>query len=312
MPIEEIIELFDSGAGSLSRSDDGTFSREVTLKWLLKDIPGYLDAELKLRNHAPDYYRGHFRQRLDCQPLGNGWWLGSASYASPAINSQGDEDNPGEPQLFPATVAFDTSGGTEHITQAYLPFDGADLFGFHGEYRYAKAGQTAPDYKGAINVSGDSVNGVDVVVPTFNFTETWTIPTVFLTNTYVSALYQLTGKTNDAQFRVFQAGECLFLGARCEATRGDFKTSITFSFSARPNATNQKIGDVTVSSKKGWQYLWVEYESSVDNANLIKRPKYVYVDDIYGEEDFGRLRIGTLFPALYTPATTGPDVPNRG
>lgn len=312
MPIDDIIELFDSGAGSLSRSDDGTFSREVTLKWLLKDLPGYLDAETKLRNHAPDYYRGHFRQRLDCQPLGNGWWLGSASYASPAINSQGDEDNPGEPQLFPATVAFDTSGGTEHITQAYLAFDGSAAFGFHGEYRYAKQGQTAPDYKGAINVSGDSVNGVDVTVPSFNFTETWTIPTAFLTDTYVSALYQLTGKTNDAQFRVFLPGECLFLGARCEATRGDFKTSITFSFSARPNVTNQKIGDITVSSKKGWQYLWIEYESSVDNANLIKRPKYVYVDDIYGEEDFSRLKIGTVFPALYTPSLTGPDVPDRG
>ena len=312
MPINDIIELFDSGAGSLSRSDDGTFSREVTLKWLLKDLAGYLDAETKLRANAPDYYRGHFRQRLDCQPLGNGWWLGSASYASPAVNSQGDEDNQQSPNLFPATVAFDTSGGTEHITQAYLPFDGSAAFGFNGEYRYAKQGQTAPDYKGAINVSGDSVNGLDVVVPAFNFTETWTVPTVFLTNTYVSTLYQLTGKTNAAQFRVFQAGECLFLGARCEATRGDFKTSITFSFSARPNATNQKIGDITVSTKKGWQYLWIEYESSVDNANLIKRPKYVYVDDIYGSGDFSLLRIGTNFPSLYAPAATGPSVPNRG
>jgi hypothetical protein len=312
MPINDIIELFDSGAGSLSRSDDGTFSREVTLKWLLKDLSGYLDAETKLRNHAPDYYRGHFRQRLDCQPLGNGWWLGSASYASPAVNSQGDEDNQQSPNLFPSTVAFDTSGGTEHITQAYLAFDGSAAFGFHGEYRYAKQGQTAPDYKGAINVSGDSVNGLDVVVPVFNFTETWTVPTVFLTNTYVSTLYQLTGKTNEAQFRVFQAGECLFLGARCEATRGDFKTSITFSFSARPNATNKKIGDITVSTKKGWQYLWIEYESSVDNANLIKRPKYVYVDDIYGSGDFSLLRIGTNYPSLYAPAATGPSVPNRG
>ena len=311
MAIPEIIELFDSGSGSLTRGQDGTFSREVTIKWLLKGFSNYTDAEARVRATAPDVYAGHYRQRLDCQPLGNQWWIASATYASPSVDGDGDSQEEAEPNLYPATVAFDTSGGTEHITQAYVPADGSDLFGFAGEYRYAKEGLTAPDYKGAINVSGDSVNGIDVVVPVFNFTETWTVPTTFLTNTYVSTLYQLTGRVNDSTFRVFEPGECLFMGARCEATRGELKAPITFSFAARPNQVNLKVGEITLAFKNGWQYSWIEYESSVDNNNLIKRPKYAYVNDIYGKADFSRLSIGTTFPNLYTPSPTGPDVPNR-
>ena len=32
-----------------------------------------------------------------------------------------------------------------------------------------------------------------------------------------------------------------------------------YSFSASPNKTNFTVGDITVASKKGWEYLWVEY-----------------------------------------------------
>lgn len=309
MPIPEIIELFDSGAGSLTRTEDGLFEREATLRWLLKDIDSNAEAEQKVRQQAPDVWQGHYRQRLDVQPLGNKWWIGSATYVNPAVSGDGD-DASGDPQeLFSASVAFDTTGGTERITQAYV--DPLEIFNpaANGERKFGKANEVVPSFQGAINVSGDQVNGIDVVVPVFNFTETWTVPVQYLTDRYVETLYELTGTTNKSVFRVFRPGECLFLGARCEIARGDFKAPITFTFSARPNVATKKVGDIIASNIKGWQYVWIVYESSVDNANLIKRPKFVYVNDIYGEQEFSRLGIGTTFPSLYKPGRNGPALP---
>ena len=306
MAIPEVIELFDSGAGSLTRNDDGTLTREITLRWLIKDKASYALAEQKLRQQAPDVWAGYSRQRLDLQPLGSKWWIGTALYVTPSVEGEGDEPGQAE-NLFPASVSFDTTGGTEHITQAY--YDGPALWG--GETAYARGNAIAPSYEGAINVNGDQVNGIDVVVPVFNFTETWTVPTVYLTDRYVNALYRLTGKTNNALFRVFEPGECLFLGARGDLARGDYKAVLTFSFSCRPNQRNLKAGQIEVNYKEGWQYLWIEYENSVDNANLIKRPKFAYVNDIYGKEDFSQLGIGTTFPQLYGPSAQGPNIPQR-
>lgn len=301
MPPTGVIELFESGRGSLSMDNRGVYSRDVDLKWLLKDIVSYQAAEDKGKELAPDVFSGHYRSRLDVNPLGSNWWMVTATYSRQAITP---DENPSQEQdqdLFPASVSFDTSGGQEHITQAYTP-TGASA----GERRFPAQG--SPDYKGAINVSGDQVNGLDVVSPVFNFTETWTIPTVWMTDQYVATLYNLTGKVNDATFRVFEAGECLFLGARADIARGDFRTTVTFSFSARPNEASKTVGTISVTNKKGWEYLWIQYENAKDNNNLIKRPKYVYLDTIYPEGDFSLLGIGTDFPALYTPAATGPAV----
>lgn len=297
-----VIELFDSGSGSLSTEASGTFSRDVNLKWLLKDIVSYQAAEDKGKELAPDVFSGHYRSRLDVAPLGSDWWMVTATYSRQAITPDEDPQQNQDEDLFPASVSFDTTGGQEHITQAYT--DSIVNVG-QGERSF---GDGAPSYYGAINVSGQQVNGLDVVAPVFNFTETWTIPTVWMTDEYVSTLYSLTGKVNDATFRVFEAGECLFLGARAEIARGDFRSTVTFSFSARPNEASKAVGGIEVTNKKGWEYLWIQYEDEVDNANLIKRPKYVYVDAIYPEGDFSLLGIGTNFPSLYTPAATGPAI----
>ncbi len=50
--------------------------------------------------------------------------------------------------------SFDTTGGTQHITQ-----------GLAAGSTYVPAGQTAPDFRGAIGVTSDSVEGCDIAVP---------------------------------------------------------------------------------------------------------------------------------------------------
>src|ERR1017187_5780959 len=91
---------------------------------------------------------------------------------------------------------FDTGGGTQHID-----------YGLATTGTYAAAGQTADDFKAAINVSGDGPNatigGLDITVPVFNWSETWYVPSTTVTAAYKAALFTATGKMNLSSFKGF-------------------------------------------------------------------------------------------------------------
>jgi hypothetical protein len=309
MAYPEYIELFDSGSGSLSANDNGTMTRDVTLKWLVSGKPGYLEAEEWGLNQAPEYYQGHRRKTLNCRPLGNQWWEVDAAYTNSAIqgdsgdnNNGGGDGSAGDPVAH--TVAFDTTGATEHITTA-LNLEGALAFGNMGEEVYdSGSGDDRVYHQGLINVSGGTVHGVDIVVPQFQFTETWVMPAAWILDTYVASLYALTGTMNAKPFRVFGQGECLFLGARCEMQRGATLASVSYQFAARPTRRNFTVGPITVTEKRGWDYMWIRYGSSTDNGYAVQRPLSVHINQVYELGDFSRLAIGTRFPGVYQPRTS--------
>jgi len=148
--------------------------------------------------------------------------------------------------------------------------------------------------KGAIGVTHDNVEGVDIAIPVYNFSETHYIDDALVTPAYRGTLFSLTGKTNNAAFKGCAAGECLFLGAS-GSKRGEEDWEITFRFAASPNRTNITVGDITVASKKGWEYLWVRYADAEDATAkaLVKLPVAAYVEKVYEEGDFSQLGIGT-------------------
>ena len=327
----QTIELFDSQSGGTTTSSDGSISREVELKWLVSQMKGYYEAEQKGLSLAPLFYSGHRRTRLDARGLGHGWYEITAAYGDGSINVNSLDNPQGNgfhdvPQH--QSVAFDTTGATEHITQSWSdsldPNSARVVYGSQLDPQTDNNGLAfqPPDFKGALNVSGDSVQGVDITVPAFNWTETWLMPAgalfykppnvkgkdndgnVVATEqySYVEYLYQLTGCVNKTPFRTFTGGEVLFLGARCEFNRGMTMASITLSFSARKERTKFAVGDVVVARKKGWGFLWIVYESSADTSRVIKKPKYVYVEQVYQEKDFAPLNIGAAsWPAAYLP-----------
>lgn len=320
MAFPEQIETLGSGSGSLTTNQDGLVGREVELRFALRVPPestgefdgGYNSAESKARAKAPMYYAGHRRTRLDVRSLGNRWYEVTAGYANAAVDYTDDtlQDNAHavESDAFsalPGAMSFDTTGGTEKVTQAWT--DSADPDAYVGGYADNIGNEdSAPKTHGAINVSGDTVQGVDITVPAFQFTETWGIPSrVLLTKSdageaeYIRTLYDMTGKVNSKKWRVFEPGEVLFLGARGELSRSQSMVQITYSFSARVNREDFFVGDIKVSTKAGWDYMWIEYETAADTERLFKRPKYVYVDRVYERRDFAVLGIGQDWPQLY-------------
>jgi hypothetical protein len=143
-------------------------------------------------------------------------------------------------------------------------------------------------------VQDSSVEGVDVTVPVYNFSETHYIADAAVTGAYKAALFGLTGRVNNAAFKRFAAGEVLFLGAS-GSKRGDEDRQITFKFAASPNVTGLTVGTITGIAKGGWQYMWVLYEEQEDAtaSKLVKRPKAVYVERVYYDGNFSALGIGT-------------------
>lgn len=244
----------------------------VDLIYIIRGTNSDLAAKRALATAAPALYDGLVRQSLHIERIAEDIWQGSVHYGKHEPRETGK-----------STYQFDTGGGTQHITQSLQTVG-----------RYAPPGKVAPDFRGAIGVTHDNVEGVDITVPVYHFSETHYIASDLVTPSYKATLFFLTGKVNNAAFRGFAAGEVLFLGAS-GSKRGQDDWEITFRFAASPNVQNLTIGGIAGINKKGWEYLWVRYADDEDAAAkvLVKKPIAVYVEQVYPYGDFSGLRIGT-------------------
>jgi len=238
------------------------------------------DAKTILAATAPAAYQGLAIEELSAEPVDYQMWRGYARYSRVEDASE---------------YTFTTRGGTQKLTQS-LGTVGA----------YAPSGMTAPNFKGAIGVSEDKVEGVEVTSPTFQFSESHRITDAVMASGYKLTVFGLTGKVNNASFKGFAAGEVLFLGAD-GTKRGDEDWQITYSFACSPNAVNLNVGgntsgyyggsggSITITSKLGWDYLWVRYADFEDATafSLVKQPIAAYVERVYQFGDFSTLLIGT-------------------
>jgi hypothetical protein len=223
-------------------------------------------------------------------------YIGDECFQVTATYTKTGADNEEQEAPLRRTRSFDTGGGSQHITQA------------ENEERYAATG-TAPNQNKAIGVDGDSVAGVDVIVPALQWTETYDVPSTYVTAAYIKGVAALTGTVNNAAFRSFQPGEVLFAGCsgnqEWDEEKGDGPWSLSYKFVASPNrglptgvtgtetAPAIDVGSISNIVKKGHEYLWIRYEAAVDGSDLLKRPRYAYVNQVYREASFSGLGIGS-------------------
>jgi len=242
------------------------------LRYVIHGTGDDFTARALLDLTAPAFFGGLFRQSISIHQIALDAFAGTASYGK-------KEKEDGDTEL----VSWDTSGGTTHITQSLETI-----------HKLAADGD-APDFKGAIGVTEDNqIEGTDIVVPQLNFTVSRDLDAALVSNAYIQGLAAATGTTNQSAFRGLPAGSVLFLGSS-----GQQKDEDTFGaewrFAAASNLENFQVGQITVPSKKAWEYLWVRYSITADDASksLIVQPKYVYVERVYQESDFSQLGIET-------------------
>lgn len=182
------------------------------IPYIVRGAADETEVKATVQASIPTLYSGLiFRTFEIAERVNVDTWRIVARYEAPEVQEQ---ENPQ-----PVTT-FDSTGGTQHITQSIQTVD--------------SYGPAASDMLGgAIGYDGENVGGVDITVPVWNWSETH-----FLTDAQLNsgAYYNLTGKVNSDGFRGYSPGEVLFLGATGQK-RGDAKWEITFKFAASPNST---------------------------------------------------------------------------
>lgn len=221
---------------------------------------------------TPDIYAGMLRKSIEIsERVNQDTWKITVRYEKAEQEEQEEEPEP--------AYSFDTGGGTQHITQSI------QTVGKYGPKASELLG-------GAIGFDGEHVQGVDITIPVFNFSETHFLPNSVVNTSYKANIFNMTGKVNSGGFRGFAAGEVLFLGAS-GSRRGEEDWEISFRFAALPNRDGIQVGDIGGISKKGWEYMWVQYADEVDDAKkqIVKKPVAVYVEKVYPSTGFSGLGI---------------------
>lgn len=174
----------------------------------------------------------------------------------------------------------------------------------------AKYGATI-DYMGAIGVSEGEIQGVDIYTPTMTFSRQVNIMDDVFTWQVIRNLATATGSVNADYFFEFQPGEILFKGVtNCTKatvttdsvviTGGDngetpitsivvepaLMWTLTLDFEGNPNATLDMGKGMEPVFKRGWDYLWVEYQKetatdSNDNKKIMKYPVQGNIEVVY-------------------------------
>lgn len=224
---------------------------------------------------APAVYLGLLLEDINVEPnwsdecINDGLWKVTVSY----IRFENDTE-----------FTFDTTGGTEHITQSLV-----DVASF------GRPGETPPDFKGAIGVTDDRVEGVDVTVPKLEFTETYQFLDEEVGIDYKLTLSFLTGSVNQSDWKGYPAGTLKFMGA-VGSKRGDDNWSITFRFAHNANRhLPYDVGEVTGVTNDGWHYVWTRYAEFEDGTavSLARRPISVHVAQVAPTAEFSDLGIGS-------------------
>ncbi len=265
------VEKLGSGALSSGGTADGE------LQYIIEGTADEQTALTKLEDTAPLTHKTLLRDQCGVEPTDVAWrWIGTAAYVEAPTG--GDW-----------SFRFDTGGGTQHITQSLSTVN-----------KYVASG-TAPDFKGAIGVTEDRVEGVDIGVSVFAFEVTYYIDDEDMAAQDIRRFYELSNDTyNDAPFTVtingkqltFAAGEVRLLGVVGGIRRTEDQWEITCRFAASPNKTGLAVGDITGIDKLGWDYLWVRYKPVADGTAkvLVRQPQAVYVERVYTPADYDDLK----------------------
>lgn len=272
----QFVETFDSR----DATDSTDSSSSVDLSWFVTsdtDAEARDDLAIKaaIGATAPVAYDGLVLRSIKHERLGPRVGKVSIRYVDPEKKQEDEKQETGEFRF-----SFDTTGGSQHVTQSKETIS-----------RTPAPGGVAPDFKGAIGVGRDNqVAGVDLIIPALRFSLTYKIPRANLTLEFARFVAQMTGRTNNATFQGFEAGELLFAGGTGEqSTAGD--PELTYSFEASQNVNNLDVGDIVVPVKKGHDYLWVAYaETDDDDAKqLVAQPAAAYVERVYDSFNFNDL-----------------------
>ena len=249
--------------------------QSVTVGYVLTGTATRSIAQALAAGYSSVIYSSLYRSNIALDHLGTDIWNVDVTYGPYEKKERESGD---------FKWSFDTTGKTKHITQGYAHIA-----------TYAKSGTTSKDMKGAIGVTSNGVEGVDVPDKAFAWTEDWTLFAASYAFTYATILGEITGGVNDAYFRGFPAYTVRFDGASGgQSAKAPLLLEVSFKFSVSPTESITISGFPTFT-KLGWHHLSMSYDEEKDAvANKMRLiPMQVDVDRVLRAVDFSLLGIGT-------------------
>lgn len=247
-------------------------------------------------------HRGIPFKECSIKHQGGGVFFCTAKYEDGKSKESTEPKQDGE-----STFSFDTTGGSEKIyfSRATVAPTGTGYTGSSkGWVAAPTTGPAAPDFRQGINVKKEGVDGVEIIVPAFKIKVTQCVPAAAMTSAYVNVLFLATGTVNAAAHTMtvggvaitFAAGELRFDGAQGSLKKKD-QWELNYEFTASKGVTLTDtpltIGDISVTVKRGHDYLWIHYVESSRDGATIQNPRAAYVEQVYRYTNFGALGVGT-------------------
>ncbi len=197
---------------------------------------------------------------------------------SPMKNEE--DGGPSGDEILGPEWTFDIDEGTQHITALDRREIGAQTL-MARRYALTKndLGETidAPDLDGAIGVSRDKVEGVDVGVSVVR--KSVTISGVPVTRNFIKYLRTMRGTVNLTKIDDLEPEEQKFVSAslRCRAGEG---WVVTYNFLVGEAVENAIVGDFTLPEVKPFDHVWAQFKDVVESGDTAQKPKAVYVDRV--------------------------------
>ena len=209
------------------------------------------------------------------QPEQGGEQQGDEGGQSEPPSGQGDDDPLGPEWNFVIAES------TVHITQSLATL-----------HSYARVGLPAvPDYKKAIGVTKERIEGCDIIAP--KETRSVTVRVAGMSNAYLKKVRKLFGHTNSQKMMGCEIGEVLYTGFNANY-RAKELWSLTHNFAIAENlewdandaemVKRLTVGTIQLlNGKRAWSHLWIAYEESPDviTKSLVEIPRYAFEEQVY-------------------------------
>ena len=271
----------EQGSGSNSNS-------AATVTYIVKGTTDDIAACTSAYEFAPEEYSSIPKKSVSIsERLTDDTWKVEVRYGSESASSGdggGDENDE-------ATVSFDCSAGTKHMTQA---IEQTCVFAADGQTKdSASAAAAVPIGWNGKDGSESEAAGVDVSIGELRETYTKPMSKSKVTGTsWKRKVAELVGKVNSGSFKGWSSGEVMFLGCSYSApTKGSKNVNVSFHFAIRLNESKATVAGHSVGSKKGFEYIWALTDDEVKNGERVRKVKKIYKAEVCYTDSFGSLGI---------------------
>ena len=271
----------EQGAGSNTNST-------ATVTYIVEGTEDDITACTSAYEFAPDEFSEIPKKSASvAERLTESAWKIEVNYGSESKSSSGDSGSEDDE----ATMNFDCSAGTKHMTQA---IEQTCVYAGSGESKDSSDEASAvPIGWNGKDGSESEAAGVDVSIGELRETYTKTMSKSKVTGTsWKRKVAELVGKVNSGSFKGWNAGEVMFLGCSYSApSKGSKKVSVSFHFAIRLNESKATVAGQNIGSKKGFEYLWALTDDEVRDGERKRKVRKIYKAVVCETDGFGGLGI---------------------